>query len=65
MFNIFFLIVFVASNLPPNPVSIKQKSAFFLEKLSKATAVVSSKNVISSLLLILITSFNVLKRSLS
>ena len=65
MFNILFLIVFVASNLPPNPVSIKQKSAFVLEKLSRATAVVSSKNVISSLLLILITSFNVSKRSSS
>ena len=55
MFNILFLIVFVASNLPPNPVSIKQKSAFVLAKLSRATAVVSSKNVIFSLFNTLLT----------
>ena len=42
----FFGIIFVASNLPPNPVSRIKKSALYLAKRKKATAVVISKKVI-------------------
>ena len=49
--QIFSSIIFVASNLPPKPVSRISKSEFTLLKAKNAAAVVISKNVISSPLL--------------
>ena len=48
----FFGIIFVASNLPPNPVSSIKKSEFDLLNNIKAAAVVISKKVIGLLLFI-------------
>ena len=39
------VIIFVASNLPPRPVSIIAKSTFFLEKYKNAKRVVISKKL--------------------
>ena len=46
----------MASNLPPNPVSRIKKSALYLEKRTKAAAVVISKKVIGLPLFFLLHS---------
>ena len=53
----FFGIIFVASNLPPNPVSRIKKSALYFEKRTNAAAVVISKKVIGLPLFIFLTNF--------
>ena len=52
----FFGIIFVASSLPPNPVSRIKKSALYREKRTNAAAVVISKKVIGLPLLIFLTN---------
>ena len=50
------LITFVESSLPPNPTSKIVHSALFLEKAKKATAVINSKKLSSSVSFIFIHS---------
>jgi len=49
--------MFVASNLPPKPVSSSRKSALYFENIKNAAAVVISKNVIGLFLLIFFYMF--------
>ena len=59
--QIFFGIILVASNRPPNPVSKIRKSDFDCLNKMKAAAVVISKKVIGSLLFIFFTNLEFCK----
>ena len=58
----FSWIIFVASNLPPKPVSRIKKSALYFENSTKAAAVVISKKVIGLFLFTSLTYSKLLNR---
>ena len=60
-----FGIIFVASSLPPNPVSRIKKSALYCAKRTNAAAVVISKKVIGLFWFIFLTNFKLFNNLLA